>query len=49
MKKIYDTPNSPERPITEEALPDARYNEATELTIKVEPGVNQHDFPLMSQ
>ncbi len=48
MKKLYNTPDSPERPITEEALP-ARYNEATELTIEVRPGTNAHDFPLTSQ
>jgi hypothetical protein len=48
MKRLYDTPNSPERPITEEALP-ARFNEATELTIEVKPGSNVRDFPLTSQ
>jgi hypothetical protein len=48
MKKIYDTPNSPEMPITVEALP-ARYNEQTELKIEVKPGTNVYDFPLTSQ
>lgn len=47
-KKIYDTPDSPEMPITEEALP-ARYNEETELRLEVKPGTNQHDFELKSQ
>jgi hypothetical protein len=47
-KKIYDTPNSPEMPITEEALP-ARYNEETELKIEVKAGTNVQDFALERQ
>jgi hypothetical protein len=47
-KKIYDTPNSPEMPITVEALP-ARYNEQTELKIEVKPGTNAQDFRLSSE
>lgn len=47
-KKIYDTPDSPEMPITEEALP-ARYNEETELKIEVKRGTNQRDFELHSK
>ena len=46
-KKLYDTPDSPEMPITAEALP-AKYNQQTELTVEVKPGVNQKDFELQS-
>lgn len=47
-KKIYDTPNSPEMPVTKEALPP-RYNEKTELTVDVEPGKNTRNFDLKSK
>ncbi len=47
-KKIYDTPDSPEMPITEEALP-ARYNEKTELKLLVEPGSNTMNLELKSK
>jgi hypothetical protein len=46
-KKIYPTPNSPEMPVTVEALP-ARYNEQTELTIEVTARGNRQDFRLES-
>ena len=49
MKKIYDTPEQPTTTITPKKHCPRRYNEATELTIKVKIGINQHDFPLMSQ
>lgn len=45
-KKIYDTPESPEMEIVEEALP-ARYNDQTELLLEVKPGSNHHDFALV--
>jgi hypothetical protein len=47
-KKIYPTPNSPEMPITVEALP-ARYNERTELRLDVHAGANRKDFELRSK
>jgi hypothetical protein len=47
-KKIYDTPDSPEMPITKEALP-AHYNEKTELQFEVKPGSQTKDFPLTSK
>jgi hypothetical protein len=48
MKKVYDTPDSPQRPVMEEALPE-RYNEKTELQIEVRPGRNQEDFNLQGR
>jgi hypothetical protein len=47
-KKIYPTPNSPEMPVTVEALP-ARYNEQTELTIEVTQRGNRQDFRLATE
>jgi hypothetical protein len=47
-KKLYDTPDSPEMPLTAEALP-ARYNEQTELKIEVKAGSNPMDFDLTSE
>jgi hypothetical protein len=44
-KKIYPTPDSPERPIKAEALP-AKYNEKTELRYQVTPGTQTKDFDL---
>lgn len=44
-KKIYPTENSPEMPVTIEALP-AKYNERTELQMEVKPGKNEKNFPL---
>jgi len=44
-KKIYPTPESPEMPITKEALPE-RYNEKTELTLEVKSGANPKDWEL---
>ncbi len=48
MKKLYDTPNSAERPVTKEALPE-KYNEKTELELDVKPGKNQKDWELKSE
>jgi hypothetical protein len=47
-KKIYPTPDSPEMPVTKEALP-SRYNEETSLTLDVQPGKIQKDFELQSK
>lgn len=47
-KKVYPTPDSPEMPITKEALP-ARFNEKTELQIDVQPGENKKDFILSTK
>ena len=44
-KKIYDTPDSPEMSVTQEAVP-ARFNEQTELTLQVIEGKNEKDFDL---
>jgi hypothetical protein len=45
QKKLYNTPDSPVRPIMAEILP-AKYNDETELTVDVQLGPNKHDFPL---
>ncbi len=47
-KKLYDTPDSPEMEVTQEAVP-ARYNEQTELKIDVKSGTNKQDFDLQSK
>jgi hypothetical protein len=47
-KKLYDTPDSPMKPIMTELLP-AKYNDATELTFDVQPGENPKDFALTTQ
>jgi hypothetical protein len=47
-KKLYDTPDSPIKPILAESLP-AKYNDATELTLEVKPGENQKDFQLSTR
>jgi hypothetical protein len=47
-KKIYDTPNSPEMPITEEGLPK-KYNEETELRYTVPRGPNSKNWDLPSK
>ncbi len=48
QKKLYNTPNSPVRPILAEVLP-AKYNDETELTLDVQLGENKHDFALKMQ
>jgi len=48
QKKLYDTPDSPIKPILAEALP-SRYNDESELTLDVKPGENRQDFPLKSK
>lgn len=47
-KKLYNTPDSPLRDVTAEALP-AKYNEKTELKLDVKPGLNDKDFELQSK
>ena len=47
-KKLYDTPDSPEMPITVEALP-ARYNAQTELQVTVTARTAPQNFELRSQ
>jgi hypothetical protein len=47
-KKLYDTPDSPIKPILAESLP-AKYNDSTELTLDVKPGENQKDFQLTTK
>ena len=45
-KKIYPTPDSPEMPVTVEALPE-RFNEKTELTFEVKSsGSNEKNWEL---
>jgi hypothetical protein len=46
-KKLYNTPNSPEMPVTEERVP-AKFNKATELVREV-TGSAKLDFDLNSQ
>ena len=47
-RKLYDTPNSREMDIIEEALP-AKYNEETELRLEVKAGRMEKDFDLKSK
>src|SRR5207245_7654867 len=42
-KKLYNRPDSPERPVFAEALPE-KYNEKTELRMDVKSGPNEKDF-----
>lgn len=44
-RKLYDTPDSPEMPVTEELLP-AKYNAKSELKTVVRPGRNAVTFDL---
>jgi hypothetical protein len=49
-KKLYNTPDSPQRPVTAEALP-AKYSDTdkTELRLDVKPGRNQKDWDVQSK
>jgi hypothetical protein len=47
-KKIYPTPNSPEMPITVEAVP-AKYNTQTTLTLEVKGSKLAQDYDLVSK
>lgn len=44
-KKIYNTPNSPEMPLTDELLPD-KYNDKSQLQFDVKPGTSEKHFDL---
>lgn len=46
-KKLYNSPTSPEAPITEELLPE-KYNAKSELKTQVKPGRNPVVFELTS-
>ncbi len=48
QQRLYDTPDSPVQPILAEVLPP-KYNDQTELTMIVEPGVNQQNFDLTTK
>lgn len=48
QRKVYDTPDSPMVPITEEALPP-QYNDKTTLTHDVQPGPNEKNFSLKTK
>jgi hypothetical protein len=48
QKKLYDTADSPVKPLMDESLP-ARYNDQTELTVDVKPGETQKDFALSTK
>ena len=47
-RKLYNTPDSPVQPITEESLPP-KYNDRTELEIEVHPGDMECNFDLSSK
>lgn len=47
-RKLYNTPDSPKMPITEEALPP-QYNEQTTLTHDVQSGPNEKNFSLKTK
>lgn len=44
-KKVYDTPDSPVMPVTQELLP-AKYNDKSELTFEVKSGSNEKNWDL---
>jgi hypothetical protein len=48
QKKLYDTPDSPIKPIMDESLPP-KYNNASELTLDVKPGENPQDYDLSTK
>jgi hypothetical protein len=48
QKKLYDTPDSPIKPLMDESLP-AKYNDASELTLDVKPGENEQDYDLTTK
>ncbi|MEX2167839.1 MAG: hypothetical protein WD851_00890 [Pirellulales bacterium] len=47
-KKLYDTPDSPIKPLLAESLP-AKYNDASELTLDVQLGENEEDFAITTK
>lgn len=48
QKKLYDTPDSPVKPLMQEVLP-AKFNTKTELLLDVKPGKNEKDYDLSSK
>jgi hypothetical protein len=48
QKKLYDTPDSPTKPLLAEVLPP-KYNDQTTLTINVQRGENHQDFDLQTK
>jgi hypothetical protein len=48
QKKLYNTPNSPTRPLTAEALPE-KYNVKSQLEVDVVPGGVEKDWALTSK
>jgi hypothetical protein len=48
QKKLYDTPDSPMKPLLAEVLPP-KYNDQTTLTINVQRGENHQDFDLQTK
>jgi hypothetical protein len=48
QRKLYDTPDSPVKDVLEEMLP-AKYNDASELTLDVQPGENEQDYNLTTK
>lgn len=47
-KKLYDTPDSPVKPVLAESLPP-RYNDESELTIDVQVGENEKNWELTTK
>jgi hypothetical protein len=45
-KKLYDTPDAPERGLAQELLP-AKYNEKSELSFEVKRGANEKNWELV--
>jgi hypothetical protein len=48
QRKLYDTADSPIKNVMAESLP-AKYNDASELTIDVQPGETQQDYDLATK
>jgi hypothetical protein len=48
QRKLYDTPDSPIKLVMDESLP-AKYNDASELTLDVQPGENEQDYDLTTK
>lgn len=47
-KKLYNTADSPVRPVMKESLPP-EYNDRTTLMLDVQPGANEHNFELQTK
>ena len=46
--KLYNTPDSPVQPITQEVLPP-KYNDESELLLDVKPGKNEQNYELTTK